>query len=222
MMASSDSARSMMAVRVATPWSPSISKLSFADYRAANGRAQEARSTVVCLTTARPENRPLRRVVPTYASRAGAWPSVTAPTAATRRQRPMDRYPMHWYPYLSIGMDGVMEWTASWNGLVDRMDWRPLRNNGYQTTTQRGGNGRGRRQAVPGRSLQCQQRQIVKDGEKMSLSSDSVRLNGKGICQSERLTAGSGDRRAPRLTGRLVGWVSERAYLRTVLRCTPS
>ena len=142
------------------------------DYRAANGRAQEARSTVVCLTTARPENRPLRRVVPTYASRAGAWPSVTAPTAATRRQRPMDRYPMHWYPYLSIGMDGVMEWTASWNGRrhgMDwyRMDWRPLRNNGYQTTTQRGGNGRGRRQAVPGRSLQCQQRQIVKDGEKM-------------------------------------------------------
>ena len=56
----------------------------------------------------------------------------------------------------------------------------------------------------------------------VSLSSDSVRLNGKGICQSERLTAGSGDRRAPRLTGRLVGWVSERAYLRTVLRCTPS
>ena len=57
---------------------------------------------------------------------------------------------------------------------------------------------------------------------RVSLSSDSVSLNGKRICQSERLMAGSGDRPAPRLMGRLVGWVSERAHFRTVLRCTPN
>ena len=56
----------------------------------------------------------------------------------------------------------------------------------------------------------------------MSLSSDSVSLKGKGKCQSERLTASSAGALTPWLCGRLVGWVRERAYLRTVLREMPS
>ena len=50
----------------------------------------------------------------------------------------------------------------------------------------------------------------------MSLSTDSVRLNGQGINQSYRLTANWGRRPTPRLWGRLVGCVRARAYSRTV------
>ena len=52
----------------------------------------------------------------------------------------------------------------------------------------------------------------------VSLSSDSVRLNGKGICQSYRFAVNWGRRVAPRLWGRLAGRVRARAYFRTVLR----
>ena len=41
----------------------------------------------------------------------------------------------------------------------------------------------------------------------------SVQMEGE-FCQCERLAA--------RLMGRLVSWVGERGYLRTVLQCTPS
>ena len=54
-----------------------------------------------------------------------------------------------------------------------------------------------------------------------SLSSDPIRLKGKGKCRSERLAGCCGDGLRTRLCGRLVGWVRERAYLRTVLREMP-
>ena len=54
-----------------------------------------------------------------------------------------------------------------------------------------------------------------------SLSSDPVSPKGKGECRSERLAGCYGDGLRTRLCGRLVGWVRERAYPRTVLREMP-
>ena len=66
----------------------------------------------------------------------------------------------------------------------------------------------------------CQRRRRP-NPRSLSLSSDSVSLKGKGKCQSERLAASSAGGLTPWLCGRLVGWVRERAYLRTVLREMP-
>ena len=54
-----------------------------------------------------------------------------------------------------------------------------------------------------------------------SLSSDPISPKGRGKCRSERLAGCCGDGLRTRLCGRLVGWVRERAYLRTVLREMP-
>ena len=79
-----------------------------ANYRAANGCSQAGVSTVICLPSGDGLATPAA-VLPLIHHRKGlvlpsTWPSTSAAPSAIN-------------PYLSIGMDGVMEWTASWNAL---------------------------------------------------------------------------------------------------------
>ena len=60
-----------------------------------------------------------------------------------------------------------------------------------------------RRRSRKDKSKGCQRRRRF-DPVSLLLSSDTVRLNGKGICQSYRFAVNWGRRLAPRLWGRLV------------------